>query len=224
MCLYLTLYLKWVILCPICYNNKIRKSLSDERQISKPFINTLSVTLKQLFEIIMPILPFFLLIFIGVPLIEIYLLIEVGGAIGAFPTVLAVVFTAVLGVTLIRIQGFSTLQKAQQSMAQGVTPATEIFEGMMLLVAALCLLMPGFFTDSIGFLLLIPPFRLFLTSRIISSAVLQSRFSRNNMSGDFIDGEWEDLSPEQQHKRNQGRLQQNHVIEGSVDKSDSSNR
>ena len=60
----------------------------------------------------MPILPLLLTLFIGVPLLEIYLLIEVGDVIGAFPTVLAVVFTAVLGVSLIRIQGFSTLQKA----------------------------------------------------------------------------------------------------------------
>ena len=170
----------------------------------------------------MPILPLFLVIFIGVPLIEIYLLIEIGGAIGAFPTVLAVVFTALLGVTLIRIQGFSTLQKAQRSMAQGVTPALEIFEGMMLLVAALCLLMPGFFTDSIGFLLLVPPFRSFLATLIIGSAVLKSRFSHNNIQGDFIDGEWEDLSPEQQHQRNQEQLRHHRVIEGSVDKSDSS--
>ena len=168
----------------------------------------------------MPILPILLLIFIGIPLIEIYLLIEVGGAIGAFPTVLAVVFTAVLGITLIRIQGFSTLQKAQKSMAQGVTPAMEIFEGMMLLVAALCLLMPGFFTDSIGFLLLVPPFRSFLAKLIIGSAVLKSRFSQADMRGDFIDGEWEDLSPEQQHQRNQKRLHQQHIIEGSVDHSD----
>ena len=220
MSFYLTLHLKKVILCPIYYNNKIRKSLSDERQISKPFNNSLFEILKQLFETIMPILPFFLVIFIGVPLIEIYLLIEVGGAIGAFPTVLAVVFTAVLGVTLIRIQGFSTLQKAQQSMAQGVTPAMEIFEGMMLLFSALCLLMPGFFTDSIGFLLLIPPFRSFLAKLIIGSAVLKSRFSQADMRGNFIEGEWEDLSPEQQHQRNQERLQHRNVIEGSVDHSD----
>ncbi len=104
----------------------------------------------------MPPLFFFLLLFIGIPLVEIYLLIEVGGIIGVFPTVLMVVFTAVLGVTLIRIQGFSTLQKAQMNMNHGQLPAIEMLEGVMLFFAAICLLMPGFFTDTIGFLLLIP--------------------------------------------------------------------
>lgn len=173
----------------------------------------------------MPVLPLFLIVFIGVPLIEIYLLIEVGSAIGAIPTVLAVMFTAVLGVTLIRIQGFSTLQKAQQSMAQGVPPAMEMFEGVMLLFAAICLLMPGFFTDAVGFLLLIPPFRKFLASLLIGSAVLKSRFSNANRGfsgGDFFEGEYEDLTPEQQHERNKEKLQHQHIIEGSVDRSDDS--
>ncbi len=171
----------------------------------------------------MPILPIFLVIFIGVPLIEIYLLIEVGSVIGAIPTVLAVVFTAVLGVSLIRIQGFSTLQKAQNSMAQGIPPAMEMFEGVMLLFAAICLLMPGFFTDTVGFLLLIPPFRKFLASQLIGSAVLKSRFSNINSGfsgGDYFEGEYENLTPEQQHKRNQDRLHHQHIIEGSVDSPD----
>jgi len=173
----------------------------------------------------MPILVLFLIFFIGVPLVEIYLLIEVGGVIGAFPTVLAVVFTAVLGVTLIRIQGFSTLQKAQNSMNQGVLPATEMIEGMMLLFAALCLLIPGFFTDAVGFLLLIPPLRAIIASQMIASSVVKSRFSGYQNSdgasrGDYLDGEYEDLTPEQQHQRNQERLQHQHLIEGRVDESD----
>lgn len=175
----------------------------------------------------MPILPLFLVIFIGVPLIEIYLLIEVGSAIGAIPTVLAVVFTAVLGVTLIRIQGFSTIQKAQKSMAQGIPPAQEMFEGIMLLFAAICLLMPGFFTDTVGFLLLIPPLRTFLASLIIGSAVLRARVSgasRSYSANDFFEGEYENLTPEQRHKRNQDRLQQQHIIEGSADRSDETNK
>jgi len=175
----------------------------------------------------MPILPLFLLIFIGVPLLEIYLLIEVGGAIGAVPTVLAVVFTAILGVTLIRIQGFSTIQKAQKSMAQGIPPAQEMFEGVMLLFAAICLLMPGFFTDTVGFLLLIPPFRAFLASLIIGSAVLRARVSgahRSYSGNDYFEGEYENLTPEQQHERNQGRLKQQHIIESSVDRTDETNK
>jgi len=163
----------------------------------------------------MPILFIVLLFFIGIPLLEIYLLIEVGGVIGAFPTVLAVVFTAVLGVTLIRIQGFSTLQKAQTSMNQGVLPATEMFEGLMLLFAAFCLLMPGFFTDTVGFLLLIPPLRRHLAVYIIGSAVLKTRYHASK--GEFFEGEYENLTPEQQHERSQNRLHGHHVIEGTVD-------
>ena len=177
----------------------------------------------------MPILPIFLLLFIGVPLIEIYFLIEVGGIIGALPTVFAVVFTAVVGVSLIRIQGFSTLQKAQNSMNQGVLPATEMFEGIMLLFAALCLLIPGFFTDAIGFLLLIPPIRHIIASKMIGSAVLKSSFSnfssghnQSGAQGDYYEGEYEDLTPEQQHERNQGRLHHQNLFEGNVEQKNDS--
>ncbi len=148
----------------------------------------------------MPILPFFLVIFIAIPLIEIYLLIEVGHAIGALPTVMAVLFTAVLGVGLIRIQGFTTLQKAQKSMAQGIPPALEMFEGVMLLFAAICLLMPGFFTDALGFLLLVPPFRKLLASLLMGSAVLKSRFSNARQTtarGEYYEGEYENIAPEE---------------------------
>ncbi len=171
----------------------------------------------------MPILPLFLALFIGVPLIEIYLLIEVGGAIGALPTVLAVLLTAILGVTLIRIQGFLTLQKAQASMNQGITPAKEMIEGVMLLFAALCLLMPGFFTDTIGFLLLIPPLRLLLASVFLNRSKLKANSRMRNTQGyssaDYIEGEYENITPEEQHKRNQSRLKHQHIIEGSVDSS-----
>ncbi len=152
--------------------------------------------------------------FIGIPLLEIYLLIEVGSVIGAFSTVLAVVFTAVLGVTLIRIQGFSTLQKAQATMNQGGVPALEIFEGVMLLFAAVCLLIPGFFTDTIGFLLLIPPLRRFLASRLMGNSSFKSRF---NPQGDYLEGEYEELTPEQQHLRNKTQTQKHYIIEGQID-------
>lgn len=99
------------------------------------------------------------LLFLLVPMVEIYLLIQVGGMIGALPTVFLVVFTAVLGALLIRYQGFVTLRNFQKSLAGGKLPALEIMEGMVLLVAGALLLTPGFFTDTIGFLCLIPPLR-----------------------------------------------------------------
>ena len=100
-----------------------------------------------------------LVLFIAIPIIEIYLLIEIGSIIGSFATIFAVVFTAVLGVWLLRIQGFSTLRRVQQTAAQGGIPAIEMLEGAMLLVAGALLLTPGFFTDTIGFLCLVPPLR-----------------------------------------------------------------
>jgi UPF0716 protein FxsA len=101
-------------------------------------------------------LPVLLLLFLLVPLVEIYLLIKIGGVIGAFPTVVLVVLTAVLGAALARYQGLATLQRLQATMARGEAPAIEMFEGVLLLVGALLLLTPGFLTDLLGFACLVP--------------------------------------------------------------------
>ncbi len=101
----------------------------------------------------------FLLLFVGVPLFELYWLIEVGSLVGALPTLFLVVFTAVLGGLLVRMQGFSTALRVRESMERGEVPAVEMLEGALLLVSGFLLLLPGFFTDLIGFLLLIPPLR-----------------------------------------------------------------
>ena len=100
-----------------------------------------------------------LALFFIIPLIEIYLLIEIGSVIGPFTTVFLVVFTAVLGAWLLRIQGFSTINRVRQVAAQGGIPAIELLEGAMLLVSGALLLTPGFFTDTIGFLCLVPAIR-----------------------------------------------------------------
>lgn len=98
-------------------------------------------------------------LFIGIPLLELYLIIKVGGIIGAFWTVVLVVLTAVIGVSLLRLQGFRTLQRAQRNLAQGQLPAMEMLEGLFLAIAGVLLLTPGFLTDSIGFLFLMPASR-----------------------------------------------------------------
>lgn len=105
--------------------------------------------------------------FLLIPLIEIYLLIKVGGIIGAFPTVVLVVFTAVLGAYLLRIQGFVTLARIRETMLRGGIPAIEMVEGAVLLVAGALLLTPGFFTDAIGFACLVPSLRRFLILRLL---------------------------------------------------------
>lgn len=100
-----------------------------------------------------------LALFFIVPLIEIFVLIQVGGIIGAIPTVFLVVFTAVLGALLLRAQGFATIGRVQATLARGELPAMELLEGAMLLFGGALLLTPGFFTDAIGFVCLIPQLR-----------------------------------------------------------------
>jgi len=100
-----------------------------------------------------------LLLFISVPVIEIYLLIQVGSVIGALPTIGMVIFTAVLGAYLLKQQGLSTIASVQNTVGRGEIPAIELLEGLILIVAGALLLTPGFFTDTIGFILLTPLLR-----------------------------------------------------------------
>lgn len=101
-------------------------------------------------------MPLLLFVFIIVPVLELYLLIKVGGSIGALPTIAIVIITAVVGTWLLKQQGLATLQRYQSNLGQGRLPAMELIEGMVLLFGGALLLTPGFFTDAIGFLCLIP--------------------------------------------------------------------
>ncbi|MBD3609935.1 MAG: FxsA family protein [Gammaproteobacteria bacterium] len=116
-------------------------------------------------------LTIFFLLFLLVPIFEIYLLIQVGGSIGALPTIALVVLTAVVGSALIRHQGLSTWGRARQGMASGQMPALEMLEGVGLLIAGALLLTPGFFTDTIGFILLVPILRRALITSLLRNAV-----------------------------------------------------
>lgn len=100
-----------------------------------------------------------LLLFIVVPVLEIYLLIKVGSFIGAWQTLLLLLFSAVLGIALIRVQGFLTWRRASASLARGQLPAMELLEGVFVLLGGVLLLVPGFATDAVGLLCLIPPLR-----------------------------------------------------------------
>jgi len=113
-----------------------------------------------------------LALFLIVPIIEIYLLIQVGGVIGAIPTVFLVVFTAVLGALLLRQQGFATLGRVRESMARGELPAQQLLEGVLLLFGGALLLTPGFLTDAIGFICLLPPLRQRLIRWLLRRGVL----------------------------------------------------
>ena len=105
------------------------------------------------------------LMFLLIPLAEMWLLIEVGSVIGGLSTLGLVVLTAFIGVNLLRRQGVQTLQRFQAKAASGQLPGKEIIEGMMLAVAGVLLLTPGFLTDTIGFMLLVPGIRTWLFVR-----------------------------------------------------------
>lgn len=136
----------------------------------------------------------FLAIFVAAPLVELYVLIEVGSRIGAFPTIALSIFTAVLGGALVRLQGFSVLFRVQQAMAKGEVPALELMEGAMLLLVGVALLLPGFITDAVGFLLLIPPLRRWVILWILRSQGVLRPGARppreGGHGGRYIEGEF----------------------------------
>jgi UPF0716 protein FxsA len=131
----------------------------------------------------------FLLLFVGVPLIELYFLIQVGSEIGALPTIGLSIFTALLGGALVRVQGFSVLMRVQEAMARNEVPALQMLDGALLLAAGLVLLLPGFFTDIVGFLLLIPALRQLLISRFVRMVPSQAR-DRSRANPKIIEGEY----------------------------------
>lgn len=143
-------------------------------------------------------MPFLLIL---IPITEIFVLIEVGGLIGALPTVALVLVTAGVGIHLIRRQGTATFQRVQGQLQSGVLPAVELVEGLILLVAGAFLLTPGFVTDTLGFLALTPPLRRAFAVKIIQSGRFQAagHTSAGNPppSGpSTIDGEYRRLDDE----------------------------
>jgi len=117
------------------------------------------------------------LLFFAIPLIEIYFLVQVGEQIGAGMTVLLVIITAVIGVTMLRQQGLRTLVKANQAMQAGKMPAQEMFDGFMLAAVGILLVTPGFFTDGLGFLFLVPAIRKALLQAILRNVTMQTHAS-----------------------------------------------
>ncbi len=123
-----------------------------------------------------------LIIFMLVPVVEMWILIEVGGWIGALPTIALVVLTATLGLSLLKRQGLSTLMSARRKMDEGSIPASELVSGVMIAVGGALLLTPGFVTDAIGFALLIPQTRQWLLFKLIDryrdKIVIEGEFHR----------------------------------------------
>jgi UPF0716 protein FxsA len=139
-----------------------------------------------------------LLAFIAVPLIEIGLFIRVGDYIGLWPTLIIVLLTAVVGTSLVRSQGIQALAKLQNSFLTMQNPVEPLAHGAMILFAGALLLTPGFFTDFVGILLLVPQFRSF-AMRQLKSRMKVNEFNFNHSekqrSDDVIDGSFDDITP-----------------------------
>ena len=128
--------------------------------------------------------PFFTF-FIALPALEIFLFIKIGGQVGALITVTLIFLTAIVGVYFAKLQGIQTLKSGMVNLYQNKMPIYEIMSGASIAIAALLLIVPGFFTDLIGFLLLIP-----FTRRIIFSLVLKNKSQTVvNREDGTIDGE-----------------------------------
>lgn len=115
----------------------------------------------------------FLFLFLIFPLLELYLMIKVGSEIGAIWTIFIIVFTGVLGALLLRQQGFSSMMRVREAMNRGEIPALPLFEGFVILIAAILLIIPGFITDVLGLFFLITPLRQRLISKIITFQKIQ---------------------------------------------------
>ena len=152
-----------------------------------------------------------LLVILGLPVLEIWLMIEIGSDIGALPTVALILATAGLGMLLFRVQGMATLARVQEHLDRGETPVGELLSGLGLLAAGLLLLIPGFLTDAIGLILFIPPVRRLLIGAALAWAVARGGTRiwtvrppgggprgpggrRPGGAGPVIDGEYSDIT------------------------------
>lgn len=121
-----------------------------------------------------------IVVFTMVPLIEVLLLLEIGNRIGTLNTILLIILTGVLGAHLMRLQGFAVFRKIHEDLGRGIPPTNEIVQGALVLAGGILLLTPGFFTDTIGFLLLIPQSRKYLLRKI--QKAIERRIHSNLMS------------------------------------------
>ena len=129
----------------------------------------------------------FLLLIIGIPIIEIYLFIKIGSQIGAFNTISLIFITAFVGILYARYEGFNTLKSGMSQIVKNEIPIYEIISSAALAFAALLLILPGFATDILGLLIIFPPTRNLLIKKV---SIKYSKRRKKNK--DFIDGEFED--------------------------------
>ena len=132
-----------------------------------------------------------LILILSIPLVEIYLFIKIGSTIGAFNTIALILITAIVGVAYARYEGFNTLKSGMSQLLRNEVPLYEIISGAALTFAAILLILPGFATDILGLMLIIP-----VTRKIICK-FFSKRFQRNKQNSeqqkDFIEGEYKDM-------------------------------
>ena len=128
-----------------------------------------------------------ILFIIGIPLIEIYLMIKIGSIIGAFNTIFLIFFTAVTGIYFAKLEGLNALRSGFGQLVKNEIPIYEIISGATLAFAALLLIIPGFLTDLIGFLLIVP------VTRKIFIRIISSKFNKKKVNENFIEGDSEEI-------------------------------
>ena len=133
---------------------------------------------------------------IGIPIIEIYLMIKVGGAIGALNTIFLIFFTAITGIYFAKLEGLNAIRSGFDQLIKNEIPIYEIISGATLAFAALLLIIPGFLTDLVGFLLIIPITRKFFIRSI------SSKFNKKKDSDDIIEGSFEENKKKDSEKIN----------------------
>ena len=136
-----------------------------------------------------------ILLIILIPIIEIYLFIKIGSQIGAITTILLIISTAIIGVYYAKYEGLNTLKSGFIQLNKNKTPAYEVLSGAAIAIAALLLIIPGFATDVIGFLIIFPITRKLLFSKFIKKINKKSREKK-----DFIEGEFEDIEDDNDKK------------------------
>jgi UPF0716 protein FxsA len=137
--------------------------------------------------------PFFIF-FIGIPALEIFLLIKIGGQVGALNTVALIFLTAVIGIYFAKLQGIQTLKSGMVNLYQNKIPVYEMMSGASIAIAALLLIIPGFFTDLIGFLLLIPfTRRIFFKITFKNKPVTDIKKDNDTIDGEIIDDKKNDI-------------------------------
>ena len=136
-----------------------------------------------------------ILTIILIPIIEIYLFIKIGSEIGAFTTIFLIFTTAVIGVYYAKYEGLNTLRSGMTQIIKNQIPAHELISGAAIAFAAILLIIPGFATDLIGFLLIIP-----ITRRLILGKFNKKFRRKNSKKNDFIEGEFEDIEDDNDRK------------------------